>query len=176
MDTQLILSIISDDEPGVVKHLAQIVSQHGGNWQESRLTQLAGKFAGVVRIAVDAQQREALQQALTALKAQGIRVLVEDIDKLNRQVASRSARFSLAGPDRPGIVLEITQAFMRYQINVEDLNTHCSSMPYSGEPLFEADGVLSLPTATDLEQLSDQLEEIGDNLGLDIHIEETAAH
>lgn len=175
MDKQLILSIISDDKPGVVKHLAQLVSQHGGNWQESRLTQLAGKFAGVVRITLDAQQQESLRVALDALKSQGIRVLVEDIESLNRQVPSRSARFSLAGPDRAGIVLEITQAFIRYQINVEDLNTHCSSMPYSGEPLFEADGILSLPADTDLEQLSDQLEEIGDNLGLDIQIEETVA-
>lgn len=173
MDKQFILSILSDDKPGVVKHIAQTVSQHGGSWQESRLTQLAGKFAGVVRITLDAEQQPALRSALESLGKEGIRVLVEDIESLRPQVPTRNARFSLAGPDRPGIVLEITQALTQYQINVEDLNTRCSSMPYSGEPLFEAEGMLNLPAATDFDLLSEQLNQIADNLALDIQLEET---
>lgn len=175
MDKQFILSILSDDKPGVVKNIAKIVSQHGGSWQESRLTQLAGKFAGVVRITLNADQQPALCSALEGLDREGIRVLVEGIDSLRQQPSTRNARFSLAGPDRPGIVLEITQAFTQYQINVEDLSTHCSSMPYSGEPLFEADGVLSLPSATDFDLLHEQLNHIADNLALDIQIEEINA-
>lgn len=172
MDKQFILSILSDDKPGVVKQIAQIVSLHGGSWQESRLTQLAGKFAGVVRITLSDEQQPALRASLEGLKQDGIRVQVEDVESLRQQAPTRSARFSLAGPDRPGIVLEITQALIQYQINVKDLKTHCSSMPYSGEPLFEAEGILSLPAATDFDLLNDQLNHIADNLALDIQLEE----
>lgn len=175
MEKHLILSVLSDDKPGVVKGIAQLVAEHHGSWQESRLTQLAGKFAGVVRITVEADREAALTAALAELETQGIRVLVEDIPVQNRQQTSRSARFSLAGPDRPGIVFEITQAFIQYQINVDDMNTHCSSMPYSGEPLFEADGILSLPSDMELDRLQEQLEHIADSLALDIQLEELTA-
>lgn len=175
MEKHLILSILSEDKPGVVKGIAQLVAQHGGSWQESRLTQLAGKFAGVVRITVTAEKEQMLTAALTDLKSQGIRVIVEDIAAQSRQQSTRNARFSLAGPDRPGIVFEITQAFNQYQINVDDMNTQCSSMPYSGEPLFEADGILSLPAEMDLDRLQDQLEQIADSLALDIQLEEITA-
>lgn len=174
-DKHFILSILSDDKPGVVKRIAQLVSQHGGSWQESRLTQLAGKFAGVVRITLNTERQSALRDALMGLQQEGIRVLVEDIDTLSQKPPTRSARFSLAGPDRPGIVLEITQAFTQYQINVEDLDTQCSSMPYSGEPLFEANGILSLPATTDFDLLSEQLNLIADNLALDIQLTEMNA-
>jgi glycine cleavage system regulatory protein len=173
LDKHLILSILSDDKPGVVKQIAQLVSQHGGNWQESRLTQLAGKFAGVVRITLKAEQQSALTMALNQLANDGIRVLIEDVESLTPKQPTRSAQFSLAGPDRPGIVLEITQALTQYQINVEDWNTRCSSMPYSGEPLFEASGILSLPMTTDFDLLSEQLNRVADHLALDIQITET---
>lgn len=172
MDQHFILSILSDDKPGIVKQIAHIVSQHGGSWQESRLTQLAGKFAGVVRITLKNDQQTALSEALERLEDQQIRVQIENVAHIAPRSAARSARFSLTGPDRPGIVLEITQALASYQINVEDLSTHCTSMPYSGEPLFEAEGILSLPADTNLDQLTEQLDNIADELALDIQLEE----
>lgn len=172
MDQQWILSVLSDDRPGVIKQIAELVTHHGGNWLESRLTQLAGKFAGVIRINVPAAAGTDLRQALVALKQRGINVQVEDVPPPPTRATGRSATFSALGPDRPGIVLEIAQALTEYQINIADLNTNCSSTPYSGEPLFAAEGVLNVPTGTDLEQLSAQLERIADTLGIDISLEE----
>jgi glycine cleavage system regulatory protein len=173
MDKQWILSVLSDDRPGVIKQIAELVTRHGGNWLESRLTQLAGKFAGVVRVNVPEAATTELKQALLALKHHGINVQVEDLlQQPQTHETARSATFSALGPDRPGIVLEIAQALTEYHINIADLNTNCSSTPYSGEPLFAADGVLNVPQGTDLEQLSAQLERIADTLGIDISLEE----
>lgn len=168
-----ILSVLSDDRPGVIKQIAELVNRHGGNWLESRLTQLAGKFAGVIRVNVPEAAEADLKQALLSLKLRGINVQVEDLQPtaLVRE-PGRDATFSAIGPDRPGIVLEIAQALIEYNINIADLNTNCSSTPYSGEPLFAADGVLHVPQGTNLEQLSTQLDHIADALGIDISLEE----
>lgn len=171
MDKHLILSVLSDDRPGVIKGIAEIVARNNGNWQESRLTQLAGKFAGVIRVTVAEANLAGLQTSLQQLANQGIRVLVEELQTITAGERGRTATFTAIGPDRPGIVLEITQALTQYSINIADLNTNCSSMPYSGEPLFEAEGVLHVPASTDLDQLTDQLEAIANALGVDISLE-----
>lgn len=174
MDKHLILSVLSDDRPGVTKRIAELVAKQQGNWLESRLTQLAGKFAGVIRIRVAEERVNDLRNATNALAEQGIRVMVEELQTMAQLDQGRTATFSAVGPDRPGIVLEITQALTQYNINIADLNTNCSSMPYSGEPLFEAEGLLHVPTGTDLDQLAGQLDAIADALGIDIILEESA--
>ena len=47
--SRLVLTVIGDDRAGLVNALADVVSDHGGNWEHSQMAQLAGKFAGIVR-------------------------------------------------------------------------------------------------------------------------------
>lgn len=175
MPQHYILSIISDDKPGIVKAIAELVAGHEGNWLESRLAELDGKFVGVIRISVPPNRANGLQDALSGLKSQGIIIQAEPLEDKPQEIAPRLASFSLAGPDRPGIVRELAHAFATYNINVEELITHCTSMPYSGEPLFEAEGVVKIPRQSGLEPLMEQLDLIADELALDIHLEENPA-
>ncbi|BFM16960.1 glycine cleavage system protein R [Maricurvus nonylphenolicus] len=178
MNTYLVLTIISDDKPGVVETLSQTVADHQGNWMESRLTHLAGKFAGILRVNIDQAQKASLEQALAALSAQGIQVVVTEGEGEAAQANSETTqviRFSLMGSDRQGIVKEIAQAFSSHKINVDELDTHCSSMPWSGEPMFTAQGLLSVPASVDIDELSEQLDEIADELGVDFELEAVSA-
>ena len=175
MPANLVITVISDDKPGIVKQLATTVAEFGGNWLESRLSHLAGKFAGVIRVSADPAQLEQLEAALANLVSQHIRVSMEESSDAPSKGMVRQATFTALGPDRAGIVKEIAQAFTEYNINVEELSTNCSSMPYSGDPLFEAEGVLHLSDTTDLDRLTEQLELIADNLAIDIRITEVSS-
>ena len=53
MTTYLVLTAIGDDKPGLVESLAQTIASNAGNWLESNMSQLAGKFAGVLRVSVN---------------------------------------------------------------------------------------------------------------------------
>ena len=75
MSVNLILTAIGDDRPGLVESLATAISTHEGNWLESSMSQLAGKFAGILRVSVPEAQSEALIQALKALPS--LRVTAE---------------------------------------------------------------------------------------------------
>ena len=60
--TSLVLTILGADRPGLVESIARLVAEHQGNWLESRMAHLAGQFAGILRVEVDAAQAESLTQ------------------------------------------------------------------------------------------------------------------
>ena len=174
MFNNLLLTVVSDDKPGIVEEIAKAVAEHEGNWLESRLAQLGGKFAGVVHISVPGDKDEGVRAALKALESKSIWINIDIYSDASDASDSKSvATFHAVGPDRPGIVREITQAFTKHQINLAEIETSLSSMPYSGEPLFEAEGVLQLPSGLDMQDLQDALNAIADSLGMDISLTKT---
>ncbi|HEY7884729.1 MAG TPA: ACT domain-containing protein [Cellvibrionaceae bacterium] len=172
MNQHLVLTVISPDRPGIVQLLAKTISTHEGSWQESRMAHLAGKFAGILQLVVPEEHGAALRQALTALCGQGLHIVIEDAENV-AAVEAHTYRFSVIGPDRTGIVAEIAQAFAERGISVDELETDCSSMPWSGEPLFEATGTIHVPPNVDMNNLLDQLDTIADELAVDIRIDES---
>ena len=170
MNTQLVLTVLCDDRPGVVEQLAQTITDHQGNWLESRMAQLAGKFAGILQIAVALEHQDELRSALDDLNRKGFKIVVDSALTIAKPEC-REFSFSVVGNDRPGIVREIAQAFAGRHINMGELETACSSMPWSGEPLFEATGVIEVPKAVDMNELYDYLDKIADELAVDIRLE-----
>jgi len=170
VQTQLVLTIISDDKPGVVELLAQTISRHQGNWLESRMAHLAGKFAGILQVSVDSESEAALREALGNLTGQGLKIVVESATD-SIKPAGKEFQFSVVGNDRPGIIFEISQAFAGRHINMGELETACSSMPWSGEPMFEATGLIHVPKSVNMDELYDQLDMIADELAVDIRLE-----
>ena len=83
MDTSFIITFIGDDRPGLVEELSSTISSLQGNWQESRLSQLAGKFAGLIRVSLPADQGTKLEQALKALSEKGLSVRVTPFEKIS---------------------------------------------------------------------------------------------
>ena len=50
----LVVTLLGTDRPGIVARLAKVAADAGASWQESKMARLAGKFAGVVRLALPA--------------------------------------------------------------------------------------------------------------------------
>jgi len=71
MPTSLVLTVIGPDKPGLVDAIASAIAGQDGNWLESRMSRLAGKFAGILRATVPDSRVEALLDALHAFAARG---------------------------------------------------------------------------------------------------------
>ena len=71
MSRTLVLTFMANDRPGLVEKLSEAVTQHGGNWLESRMAHLAEKFAGIARIDLPDEQLTPFSNALKALEAEG---------------------------------------------------------------------------------------------------------
>ena len=173
MATQhLVITLLTDDKPGIVQQLAETIAQAGGNWLDSRMSQLAGKFAGILKISIPEDNVDALSQQLQSLSARGIEVLIDNAVHDNHSVSGRTLAFELIGADRVGIVSEIAHAFSEREISIDDLETHCSSSPWSGDPLFEATGILIAPSNINKDELLDRLDGVEESLGIDISLTE----
>ncbi len=167
MTTNLIISVIADDKPGLVESLAQTVVDNQGNWLESRMSQMAGKFAGILRISVTETHAQKLCDALYALEQQDIKVIVEKTTDESTPV-TRTLLINLVGNDRPGIVKEVSQVLAKQHINVEDLSTSCSPAPHTADKLFRAQAVLQVPQNIDLDELTEQLESLANDLIVEV--------
>jgi len=156
MQTTLVMTVIGPDRTGLVESVASLVTEHGGNWQESRMCRLGGEFAGIVRVVVPTAQRLALAAALGKLA--GLTIVVRSDEPVRSSVPAASIALEVVGQDRPGIVREITRALSAQGINVEELATECVSAPMSGEALFQARAKISVPAGVALDKLRQTLE------------------
>ena len=87
MRSQLVLTLIGRDRPGLVERFPRRSRRHGGNWEESRMAHLAGKFAGILRVSVPANAASSLAQALSGLEREGLRILVESTEPRRKSPA-----------------------------------------------------------------------------------------
>jgi glycine cleavage system regulatory protein len=106
--TDLVITLIGPDRPGLVEAVAATVAEHGGNWLEGRMAHLAGKFAGVLRVSAPPETAGALTLALGRLEAGGLRIVTESGSPKPAPVG-RAMEVELVGLDRPGLVREISR-------------------------------------------------------------------
>jgi len=170
--TCLVATIIGRDRPGLVESVSAVIADHGGNWLESRMAQMAGQFAGILRIEVDDERRDALAEALVDLASGGLRVVVEPAAEEPELGAPRSVNLQVLGADRKGIVRQIAHAIAARDVNVVELETEIHSAPMSGELLFKASARLEVPAGASLADLRRDLERIASDLMVDISVED----
>jgi glycine cleavage system regulatory protein len=175
MDGLLVITAVAKDRPGLVESLASAIAQHGGNWLESRMARLGGQFAGILRIEIAETQREALLTALKSLEAGGLRLTVQQDQPQILADTGKTAELTLVGQDRPGIVRQISEVFARSQVNVEELETECTSAAMSGETLFNAHARVHIPANCDTQALRAELERIASDLMVDVKFTELSA-
>lgn len=171
MHTSLVLTVIGPDRPGLVEAIAAVIARHGANWEESRMAQLGGQFAGMLRVTVPEVAQDALEDALAGLGSVGLNVTVARATGMQAQ-APKLLHLNLVGQDRPGIVREIAEALARRGVSIESLETRCVSASMSGELLFEAEAVLAVPPALAADELRMALEALANELMVDLDLAE----
>ena len=175
MMTSLVLTVLGEDRPGLVESLAQVIAAHGGNWLESRMARLAGKFAGILRAAVPQAHTDALTSALRDLESQGLRLLIDWSPSDVPVQDARQLRLNLVGNDHAGIMRDVAHALAWRGINIDELHTETTHAPMSGEALFRAVAYVRVPRDVALAALQGQLEHIAHDLMVDITLEDVSS-
>jgi glycine cleavage system regulatory protein len=165
----LVLTVIAPDQPGLVEHIAQCIAAHGGNWLESRMSRMAGQFAGILRVAVPAEGYDELVEGLQGLSSHGIRVMLAQ-SGIEPACTWKPILLDLVGNDRPGIVRDITRLLTELGVNLESLLTEVMPAPMSSEPLFHAEAVLAVPLTLPLDVLQAKLETLADDLMVELNL------
>ncbi len=164
-----VLTIIGADRAGLVDALSAVVADHGGSWDRSQMTELAGMFAGMALVRVPPEQADAFRVALEPLREQGL------MDVTLRAAAADSVaadgptvRFSVVGADRPGIVREVSRMLAELGVGIVDLRTWTESAAMAGGDLFHANAVVRLPASVAQQDVAQALEALSDDLMVDL--------
>jgi glycine cleavage system regulatory protein len=170
MTTRIILTVLGSDRPGLTQALASAVHETGGNWLESHLSHLGGKFVGSVLADVPEGQLAALEQAVRKVDASGLQVSIvfagEEVPAKGRTLS-----VELVGQDRPGIVREVTGVLADLGANIEDFSSGTEAEAWSGGMLFKAKAQITLPDGVSAEQVQEALEAISGEIMVDFNFD-----
>ncbi len=173
MQETVVLTVVGKDRPGIVKQISAVVSEHGGNWHESRMALLAGQFAGLMRAQVPIGCYNDLCRALDALSRDGLQVTVVRDAAVEAPASEALQKLSLdvTGNDRAGILRDISTVLAQHGVNVEELDTEVSPAPMSSHTLFKASAKLNAAPDLDLDILQDALETLSHDLIIELGVQ-----
>ncbi len=168
MQISFVLTVLSDDQPGLVKTISDVINEYAGSWTDSRMIHLAGKFAGLLRVSVPEDQADELIAELTSLQDDGIEIAIETVTDNEFDEANETLVIEVLGQDSPGIINAITNQLAELSVNIEELYSEQRPAPMSSETLFYAKLVLSTPEGVNSNEVQEALEELPDQLMVDI--------
>lgn len=168
MQREIVLSVIADDHPGIVQTLAETVAERGGNWLDSSMSHLGGKFAGIVLLEVSEQHEKGLEDALRSLDRRGLQIAFERTTASDEPKTRHYVMVNIVANDRRGIVGEISDLLARHDINIESLTTSVADTPMSSGHLFKARFQANLPETMTYDDLQRVLESASDDLMVEI--------
>lgn len=166
MQQAFVITFIADDKPGILETLSTTIADAGGNWLQSKVTTLAGKFTGIIHININEAASDNLQTACQALNNDTMSVSIESL-ATPAESSEQLLTLQFLGLDRPGIVKEFAQALAQQSLNIIKMHSIIESAPMSAEPLFKAQVDISKPDDLNIENLSEELESIAVKLDLE---------
>jgi glycine cleavage system regulatory protein len=172
MKTSLVMTITADDKPGLVDTIASLVKEHDGNWLESRMCHLNGRFAGILRVELPDEKQSGFMKAAQKLESQGWTIVIHSTNASEANASGKETVLELIGQDRPGIVREISHILAKHKVNIEELSTETQSAPMSGDLLFHARAKIRIPSNCSNQELRQALEKIAADLMVDLTMSE----
>lgn len=169
MARTVILTVVGSDRPGLTQAIADAVHAADGNWLESHLSRLGGKYVGSILVELPQERLAVLEDEAKRIDAAGLSVSV--IDAAPHVVGDgQRLKLELVGQDRPGIVREFTTTLAALNVNIEELETTVEYSSMSGEKLFRANAHLLLPEDVSADDVRDRLERISGEIMVDFSV------
>ena len=164
----IIISAIGTDRPGIVSKLSGVITSHGGNVEESRMSRLGSDFAIIMLVTVAPDWEESLEVALKSITELTI---TTKPTKLIQVGDGRKYKIDLSGADNEGIVKVLSKYLAKKSINILEMETHISHAPVSGTPLFNLNASILVPGGVEEKEIQSDLSQIAQDLGVEIHLD-----
>lgn len=170
--SQLALSALGEDKPGIIDELSRCIMNRGCNITDSRMTVLGGDFAILLLIDGNWNTIAKLEDQIAAL---GERL---GLSITTRRTARKAARKDLlpygvdvVSLDQPGIVHNLASFFSKRQINIQEMSTSSYAATHTGTPMFTIHLTVNIPATLQISLLRDEFMDFCDQLNLDAVIE-----
>ena len=167
----MVVTVMGPDRAGIVARLADVAHRFGANWAASRLSRMAGVFAGTVHLEVPPASAEGLAAALRDLQTEGLQITTAHSAASTAAAGWRSVQLELVGADRTGIVSELTRRLAERGVSIEHLHTEKLGGT-GGSARFKVNAQLLVPQAVNNDALRTELESLASTMMLDIALDD----
>ena len=171
-----VMSVMSDDHPGIVAAVGNAVSALGGNIDACSQTVLSGYFTLIMIVSFPEQVApEALAEDVRrADAASECQVLARPYQPHETGGERQAEQFVITafGPDKPGVLLRFSQYLAGKDINIIDLygDRKAPRDPGRGED-FVLISQVQIPPHWDIAMLQADLEHIGQEEGFTVRLQ-----
>jgi glycine cleavage system transcriptional repressor len=168
--SQLIVTAIGNDRPGIVGQLTGSLHAAGANILESRMVNLRGQFA--VLLLLDAPDPAAIRNALPEMaRDTGLSASIAEPPAAATAAKGLPYRLKTYSLDQPGLVHRVSEVLRTHGVNIEDLVARQESAPFAGDMLFTMDMLVTVPAALPVKKLRADLEAVCEKLNADLDLE-----
>lgn len=171
MKEYTILFLVGKDRPGIVDHISTFLFERGANIEESRMATMGGRFSIMTLFSCASEQVETIKGDLDNLGKLGFEVSLheaEDPGAIPKQ-AVLPLRIEVTSMDHPGIVQSVVSVLHKHNVNIQSLDTHVTSAPLSGAPLFNLTLEAAVPAGEPIARLKEELLQLSAKMNLDLN-------
>ena len=171
LTTSLIVTVVGRDRPGIVRQLTDCVQGTLVNWADSRMNHFAGHFAGTIHLQMAPKDAATVSAALQGLTSEGLQVQVARSDAPPMAFGNRMLKVELSGPDRPGIIRELSASLAERSVSINDLHTEILPPAESDQHLFRVQALLVVPENLADGALRKLLEKLASQMMMDVALD-----
>lgn len=172
MNSQLVISAIGKDQPGLVDKLSAWILNSDCNIADSRMVVLGGEFAVLLQVSGNWNNIAKLEDHLPGMQDKlGMQITAKRTAPTPRQGSFLPYAVDVIALDHPGIVHNLARFFSQRQINIQDLATSTYAAAHTGTPMFSVHMLLDVPADTHIATLREEFQTFCDQLNLDAGIE-----
>ncbi len=164
---QYIITVTGPDRIGIVSDISNIITNGGGNIEESRMAKLSGDFAIIMLITTNKTQED-LKVQLRELEP--LMINVRNTTKKETKERGATRQLVLTGADNEGIVNTVTSFLSDKDINIESMDTETVQAPMSGTTLFKMQAMIQIPQKIEIQALENNLTVLGESLSVELEL------
>jgi len=172
MSKHLVITVSGPDRPGIVDRVTQLLVEHEGNVEASRMARLGGEFAVLMMVSIADDQFDDLRGGIRDLREEGFKVTTRETERGYSAKYAGWMPYELAikGADHQGIIHQLAHYLAQNNINIETMDTDVVKAPMSGTPLFKMSAVVLVPPQFNYQTWRQALDAVGDELGVDVTV------
>jgi len=166
MKETYISTVSGPSTPGIVKALAETTREYGGEWLASKVMKLDGQFSALMKVTVEVDKVEPLQQAL--------KEEFRDLQFINSSAASvtndeiKSIDLEVDCRDREGLTRDISNIIFNLDLVVQNLEFNRFPVSSLGESVFSAKLTVGVPEGTSASAVAEEIEAISDDMRVNV--------
>jgi glycine cleavage system transcriptional repressor len=168
----LVISVISQDKPGLAEHFSGMATECGCNVEDSRMAVMGNEFATIMMVSGDESQIQQAEQAFSNLQNQPeFQVCLRRTEAAKGNTSCRPYSIQALSLDGPGIIRQVSDFLAQRKINIEDMQSNSYKAPHTGAPMLEMQIVANIPADISMSELRDAFADLCDDLQIDAIIE-----